>query len=436
MTLVPPQVIGGLGHIPPSEKINLACIGVGGKGTSDILGLYSTGQVNVVALCEIDWKRDGVDNLLEKFPEAKRYQDYRLLLGEMGDKIDAVSVSTPDHVHAPASMAAMKMGKHVFCQKPLTHNLYEARLMAQTAREKGVATLMGIQGHSGEGMRLIYEWIHQGAIGKVKEVRIWTDRPHWPQGVDRPTKEDPIPEGFAWNEWLGPAPYRPFVQGVYHPGVWRGWFDFGAGAMGDIGCHSFDAPFWVLNLGYPTSVEATSSPVFAETYPKWSTITYEFPSRGKMPPVRLMWYDGRKEENGQEVQNMPPRPDGLEEDRKLQENGQLYIGEDGAIMAGMYAESPRIIPEKRMKEFLESKPEKTLERSHGHYVEFVEACKGERPAGANFEYSGPLTEVVHLGNIAVRAQTKIEFDPKAMKITNCDSADALLKRTYREGWTL
>lgn len=422
--------------VPPSEKINVAAIGIGGKGMSDIMGMMNTGEVNLVALCDVDFREGRHKETLAMYPDIPRYQDFRIMLDEMDREIDAVTISTPDHIHAPAAMSAMSRGMHVFCQKPLTHNIMEARLLTETARKMNVATQMGIQGHASLGIRRIYEWVRQNAVGEIREIHVWTNRPGWPQGIHRPLTEDPVPEGLDWNVWLGPAQERPYADGTYHPGRWRGWFDFGAGALGDIGCHSLDAPFWSLDLGYPTRVSAETAPLTEETYPKWSIVTYEFPARGDWPAVKLVWRDGKKEVDGKEEQNMPPRPEMLEEGRSLQDNGQLYFGENAAIMCGMYAESPRVIPESAMSEFLATNPDRFMEKSMGPYMEFVRACKGGEPAGACFDYAGPLTEIVHLGNLAIRSQESIEFDPVSMKVTNVSRANQFLCREYREGWKI
>jgi len=436
VTVVKPEVVGGPGTIPPSEKLNYAAIGCGGKGSSDIRGIVNTGMVNLVALCDIDWRNAPFNKVVKEHPDVPRYFDFRVMFDELGDKIDAVSISTPDHTHAAATMAALKRDIHVFCQKPLTHNIKEARLVTEEARKRGLGTLMGIQGHASEGIRLVREWIEQGALGQVREVHVWTNRPVWAQGMDRPEGEDPVPKDLSWENWLGPAPLRPYKTGIYHRFSWRGWYDFGCGAIGDIACHSLDAPFWALKLGYPTSVVAESEPLKPETFPRWSKITFEFPARGDLAPVKLVWFDGKKIVDGKEVQNKPPRPECLEEGRNMGDNGQLFYGDDGALMCGMYAGSPRLIPETKMKDFLSTDPKKYLDRSPGHYKEFVQAAKGESKAGANFDYAGPLTELAHLGNVALRSQTKIEFDPVSMKVTNCEEPNQFIGREYREGWTL
>jgi len=434
--VVQPEVLGGPDHVAPSEKINYAAIGCGGKGQGDINGILATGMVNLVGLCDIDWRNAAVHSIVKEHPNVPRYFDYRVMLDELGDKIDALSISTPDHTHAVATMAALKRDIHVFCQKPLTHNLLEARKVTEEARKRKIATQMGIQGHASEGIRLVREWIEQGAIGQVREIHIWTNRPIWPQGMERPEGEDPVPADLSWQDWLGPATFRPYKMGIYHRFNWRGWYDFGCGAIGDIACHSLDAAFWALKLGYPSSVMAESEDLNPESFPRWSKITFEFPARGDLAPVKLVWFDGKRIVDGEEVQNMPPRPECLEEGRTLENNGQIYYGDDGVLKCGMYADSPRLIPETKMRDFLASDPKKYLDRSPGHYLEFVKACKGEGEAGAHFGYAGPLTELGHLGNIALRSQNRIEFDPVAIKVTQGGDANRFLSREYRDGWSL
>ncbi|MFB0524236.1 MAG: Gfo/Idh/MocA family protein, partial [Phycisphaerae bacterium] len=307
-TILPRHVLGGPGRNPPSEKLNIAGIGVGGRGSNDLEALSSE---NIVALCDVD--ADRAKATFKKYPRAKRYKDFRKMLEKEDKNIDAVVIATPDHVHAVAAIMAMKMGKHIYCEKPMAHTIYEAREMTRVARETGVVTQMGNQGHGGEGLRLTYEFIHDGAIGKVHEVHVWSDRaglrPNgtiwWPQGVDRPKDTPSVPQSLDWDLWLGPAPWRPY-HSAYVPFAWRGWFDFGCGALGDMAVHNADPAFFCLDLDAPTAVEAESSPVNNETFPKWSIITYYFPAKGSRPPVKLVWYDGGK---------LPPRPPELEEQR-------------------------------------------------------------------------------------------------------------------------
>lgn len=428
-TVVPRHVVAGSGNAAPSEKINIAGVGIGGQGGHDIDQLNSQ---NIVALCDVDWRHAA--GTFGRYPNARKYKDFREMLDKEDKNIDGVVVGTPDHLHAIVSMAAIKRGKHVYCEKPLTHTVREAKLLADAAREAKVATQMGNQGQASEETRLLCETIWDGAIGQVREVHVWTDRPlngidkwYWPQGVDRPKGQDQIPETLDWDLWLGPAPQRPYVKGVYNPFVWRGWWDYGTGALGDIGCHSMDPVFRALKLGYPTSVEATCTLVNNETYPVASRVTYEFPARGDLAPVTLHWYDGGMK---------PPRPAELEDGRKWDTNGQLYIGDKGKMLGC------RLIPEARQKEY--GKPPQKLERSIGHYMEWVVACKGGKPAGSNFpDHAGLLAQVVLMGNVALRPalkdkmlSTKLFWDAKEFKFTNIPEANQYLTKEYRQGWAI
>jgi len=428
-TIVPRHVLGGAGQTPPSEKLNIAGVGIGGQGGADLRAL---GSQNIVALCDVDWQHAA--GTFKRYPQAKQYKNFREMLDKEDKNIEGVVVATPDHLHAIVSMAAIKRGKHVYCEKPLTHTVFEAKALAEAAREHKVATQMGNQGQAGEEVRLLCETIWDGAIGQVREVHVWTDRPlhgtnewYWPQGVDRPKDTPPVPETLDWDLWLGPAPTRPYNP-AYLPFIWRGWWDFGTGALGDIGCHSLDPVFRALKLGYPTSVEACCTLVNNETYPVASRVTYEFPARGDLAPVKLHWYDGGMK---------PPRPPELEDGRRWDTNGALYIGDKGKMLGG------RLIPESRQKEY--GKPPQKLERSPGHYQEWVNACKGGKPAGSNFpDHAGLLAQVVLLGNVALRPAlkaekflgTKLLWDAKEFKFTNVPEANQYLTKEYREGWGL
>ena len=428
-TIVPRHVLGGAGQTPPSEKLNIAGVGIGGQGGADLRAL---GSQNIVALCDVDWQHAA--GVFKRYPQAKQYKNFREMLDKEDKNIEGVVVATPDHLHAIVSMAAIKRGKHVYCEKPLTHTVFEAKALAEAAREHKVATQMGNQGQAGEEVRLLCETIWDGAIGQVREVHVWTDRPlngvnavYWPQGVDRPKDTPPVPETLDWDLWLGPAPQRPYHP-AYLPFVWRGWWDFGTGALGDIGCHSLDPVFRALKLGYPASVEACCTLVNNETYPVASRVTYEFPARGDLAPVKLHWYDGGMK---------PPRPPELEDGRRWDTNGALYIGDKGKMLGG------RLIPESRQKEY--GKPPQKLERSPGHYQEWVNACKGGKPAGSNFpDHAGLLAQVVLLGNVALRPAlkaekflgTKLLWDAKEFKFTNVPEANQFLTKEYREGWAL
>ena len=337
----------------------------------------------------------------------------------------------------------MKMGKHVYVQKPLTHSVYEARLLTETARKYNVMTQMGNQGHSGEGIRLICEWIWDGAIGNVHEVHAWTNRPVWPQGIemDRPTDIGPVPENMDWDLWLGPAAERPFNP-AYHPAKWRAWWDFGTGSLGDMGCHILDPAFWALKLKYPKSVEGCTSTYWHgffqktepknEVYPRCSIVRMKFPEREGMPAVKLNWYDGGM---------IPPRPEELEPGRKMGDNdgGLLFMGDKGVLMTGCYGQGPRLIPETKMREY--TMPEKTIPRIPGdvggHEQNWIRSCKDGKPSSSNFDYSGPLSEMVLMGNLAVRHPNKqLLWDGENMTVTNDIAANEYVKRIYREGWSL
>jgi len=428
ITIVPSHVLGGPKRTPPSEKLNIAGIGVGGMGKSNLRQLESE---NVVALCDVD--HDYAAETFKRYPKAKVHTDFRKMLDEHKD-IDAVVIATPDHTHAVISMEAMRRGKHVYCQKPLTHDVYESRMLEKAACQTGVVTQMGIQGHSMEGARLICEWIWDGAIGDVHQVDAWCSLSYYPFGHTwwsskwsrRPAETPPVPSTLDWDLWLGPAPDRPYHP-AYHPGVWRCWWDFGCGMMGDRGAHTLDPVFWALKLGHPTSVEATSLDLNPDTHPVASIVTYRFPARGTLPPVKLTWYDGLR----------PPRPLELEDGRRMGnvEGGALFNGTKGKLMAGVYGEGPRLIPESRMKEY--EQPPKTIPRVKGsHEQDWADACKTGRLPGANLQYSGLLTEVCLLGNVARRVDTRIEWDPVNMKVTNVPEANKYIRTQYREGWTL
>jgi predicted dehydrogenase len=427
-TIVPRHVLGGAGNIAPSEKLNIAGIGVGGMGKSNMMQLESE---NIVALCDVD--HEYAAETFKRYPKAKVYTDFRKMLDKQSD-IDAVMIATPDHTHAVIAAEAMRRKKHVYCQKPLTHDVYESRMLTKMAKETGVTTQMGIQGHSMEGGRLICEWIWDGAIGKVTEVDAWCSLSYYPFGHEwwsskwsrRPKETPPVPATLDWDLWLGPAPERPYHP-AYHPGVWRCWWDFGCGMMGDRGAHTLDPVFWALKLGHPTSVEATSLDLNPDTHPVASIVTYQFPARGDLPPVKLTWYDGLR----------PPRPAELEDGRQMGnvEGGSLFKGSEGKLVAGVYGEDPRLIPESRMKAY--KTPEKTIPRVEGsHEQDWIRACKSGGRAGADFEYSGLLTEVCLLGNVARRVDARIEWDAENMKVTNLPEANKYIRTQYREGWSL
>jgi predicted dehydrogenase len=477
----------------PNEKLNFACIGIGGKGSSDADHVGSLG--NVVALCDID--DTFLDRKAEQFPKAKKYHDFRKMLDEMGKEIDAVTVGTPDHTHAVASIAAMKMGKHVYCQKPLTHSVYEARMMRETAEKHKVATQMGNQGTASDGLRTAVEVIRSGAIGPVHEVHVWTNRPaiYWVQGADAILKvsaarsaalaalhgltpsdlhRPSVPKHVHWDLFLGPAAARPYDP-IYHPFHWRGWWDFGTGALGDMACHTANMAFMALKLGYPTSVEAQSGEINPETYPNWAQIAFHFPARDEAPPATLYWYEGSHD--GRRV--LPPtevasrrggrRGGGgrggqrqlgndshlarwlekngrlLPEGHTLSDSGSLLVGDKGILFSpNDYGESFTLLPEKDFAGY--QRPPKTLPRNStqngrgdtdfNQKAEWVAAIRGGRPAMSNFNYAALLTETILLGNVAMRVGKKLEWDGPNMQVTNCPEAEKYIKPEFRHGWTL
>jgi predicted dehydrogenase len=411
--------------IAPGAKIRIAQIGCGGKGFSDI-AVHA--DEDVVALCDIEWDLPQVQELFKKFPNAKRYRDFRKMLTEMDDQIDAVCISTPDHMHFLPTYMAILLGKHVYVQKPLTQTVGEARELLRLARMNGVVTQMGNQGHAGEGCRLVKEWIDAGILGQVREAHIWTNRPVWPQGMAEWPAEEPVPAGVDWEGFLGRAPQRPFSRAI-HPFKWRGFRDYGCGALGDMACHIMDAAFWGLRLGAPERVELTSiegaSPV---AFPKSAVVTYYFPARGAMAPLKLTWYEGGK------------RPPALPQmaGRELAKGGQLLVGDSATVYDGNdYCNSPRIVPETRWQELRPSLPPRTIPRVPGGdpHKEWTAAIRANNPqgCGSNFEYSVPFTETVCLGTLAILVGKSFTWDAKAMK-TNLPEANELLYPTYRKGW--
>jgi hypothetical protein len=427
--IVPRHVLGGAGQTPPSGKLNIAVIGLGGMGSKNVL---ACGNENIVALCDVD--HSFAAKSFKAFPQAAIYKDYRVMLAKQKD-IDAVLIATPDHTHAVIAMAAMQAGKHVFCQKPLTHDIYESRMLAKAAKDAGVVTQMGIQGHSQEGLRLICEWIWAGAIGTVREVDAWCGLSYSPHGhawwssplSDRPKEGLVVPAGLDWELWLGPAPERPY-HSCYHPAVWRCWWDFGCGMMGDRGAHTLDSVFSALKLTAPTSIEGSGIVGGnAEVHPDKAVVVYQFPERDGFPPLKLTWYEGQQ----------PPRPQELEEGRNLdEEGGVLFKGDKGAILCGVYGNSPRLIPETAMQAY--QRPPKTLPRIKGsHEQNWIDAIKTGGKASADFSYSGPLTEIALLGNVAKRFPgQKLLWNNELMKVTNLDAANEWVRRPYRKGWSL
>jgi len=403
----------------PNEKIAMASVGIGGKGSSDSRDASRSGDM--VAICDVDTKR--LDGAANRYKGARKFTDFREMLEKMGDKIDAVTVSTPDHTHAPAALMAMRMGKHCFCQKPLTHSIYEARLLGQVAKEKGVATQMGNQGTAGAGLRKAAAVLQAGGLGTVSEVHVWTNRPIWPQGGPRPEPKD-VPDHLKWDLWIGPAPMRPYGPG-YHPFAWRGWWDFGTGALGDMACHTMNMPYMGLDLRDPTSVQAITSGHNKDSYPKWSIITYDFPANATRKALKMVWYDG-----GKRV------PEELLEGEKMSRSGCLVIGEKGKLYSGNdYGSGYKLLAGAE-------EPEVEFERSPGHFQEWVRAIKGGQPARSNFpDYATPLTETVLLGNLAVWTAAegegpKVQWDAKNLKSTNVEGLEEIVKPEYREGYVL
>lgn len=432
----------------PNSRLNIAGIGVSGRGGAHVA---SSLEENLVAAA------DPVESAIrhcmqraekhykdhdQKKPMPKAFSDYREMLDKMEKQIDAVFVATPDHHHAPASIRAIRAKKHVYCEKPLTHSIHEARVLAEAAREHGVATQMGNQGRAEEGWRRLCEMIWDGAVGNVKEVHVWTDRPGtpqrfwWPQGGTRPPGSDPIPSGLDWNVWLGPAPERPFLdkykegehkgRPVYQPFVWRGWWDFGTGALGDIGCHAMSGIFTALKIDYAEAVVLVrdSGDTTDEMYPRQSVICWDFPARHGMPPCRLFWYDGGE--------YPPPEVADLKPGEKYPSNGSVVVGDKGKMT---FYGSPRLIPESRMAEY--EMPAPSIPRCESnHFQEWVTACKGGRPAFSNFDHAGPLTEFVLLGNLAIRAGrgVKLKWDGAAMKCTSHPELNVHVDCHHRDGW--
>jgi predicted dehydrogenase len=427
-TIVPSRVLAQ----SPSEKLNIAGVGIGGMGQNNIRACETE---NIVALCDVDQKYAAP--VFKRYPKARKWTDFRKMLDEQKE-IDAVVVATPDHLHAVVAMTAMRRGKHVYVQKPLTRTVWEARMLTEAARKYKVKTQMGNQGHSSEEVRLICEWIQDGAIGDVREVHCWTNRPVWPQGIGRPTDTPPVPDTLDWDLWIGPSPMRPYNP-AYLPFNWRAWIDFGAGALGDMGCHVMDAAFWSLKLKYPVSVEASHSWEVKkmwtrfdnkETYPSAEVVHYQFPAREGMGAVKLHWYDGGI---------LPERPDDLEPGRKIPESGTIFVGDKGKLMCGTYSENPRIFPESKMRAY--KRPPKTIRRVKGgpggHEQDWISACKGGPAASSNFDYSGPFTETVVMGNLAVLNPDKVlDWDGENMRMTNDETANSYVRPKYREGWSL
>ncbi len=414
-----------------NDKLNIAFIGVGGRGRSNLAGL-APGN-NVVALCDVDDKQAA--EALGKHPGAKRFRDYRKMFDELGKSVDAVSISTPDHIHAVQAMEAIRRGLHVYCEKPLAHSVHEVRALMKAAHEKNVVTQLGNQGHSTDSIRKCVEWVRDGAIGRVKEIHASCNISHF-KGKDLPLLEQrpPVPEGIDWDLWLGPALDRPYNP-VYLPGKWRGWRAFGNGTIGDWICHVVDPSFWALDLGAPTSVEAVHLGEFdpvkhAETFPAAATIRFEFPEKGGRPAVPLTWYSGFDAEK-------KPRPQGMAEGKELPATGAVLLGEKGAIVHGSHgAGGVTLVPDAKMKEYKQPAP--SIPRVKDHHADFVQAIKEGRKAGSDFAlYGGPLTELAMIGIIAMNFPgRKLAWDGAAGRFTDCDDANQRLNPPYRKGWSL
>ncbi len=430
VTITPTPKLRPPRSIQRGANVRIAAMGFNNKGFGDV---RSFPDEEIVALCDVDWGLEKVQQTFRDFPNAKRYKDFRKMLLEMDDQIDALVVSTPDHMHFLPAYMAIAMGKHVFVQKPLTRTVWEARELRRLSEQNPkVCTQMGNQGHQGEGCRLVKEWIQAGVIGPVHEVHIWTNRPIWPQGWTKRPAPIPIPPGLDWELFLCRAPKRPYSD-AYHPHDWRGWAEFGAGALGDMGCHTMDAAFYALDLGDPISIQAEAPQAIGESFPPWSVITYEFPARGNMPPVKVTWSDGGK---------LPPRPKNLEPGRQLAKRGQYYLGEKGTIYDGQdYCNSPRIIPEAKMQELQPNLPPRTIRRPDplgNPHLAWIQAIRADDPEWANshFAYSARLTEFVVLGNLALHAPgRKILWVGAKMEVTNMPELNQFVKPTFRAGWT-
>ncbi len=457
-----------LGYHSPNNKLNIAAIGAGGKGHSDIANCETE---NIVAFADPDSVR--AQRMFTKYGKAPKYTDFRQMLDKEDRNIDAVTISTPDHMHGMAAMWAMERGKHVYCQKPLTRTIWEARKLTEASQKHGVATQMGNQGYSNDGTRQCAEIIAAGDIGNVTEVHAWTNRPIWPQGVSALPPEEAAPETMDWDSWLGISSQRPFST-AYAPFKWRGWYDFGCGALGDMACHILGAANWALQLGAPSSVECLSQEgKNSLTYPEKSVIRFDFPARGAMPAVTIYWYDGMK--GAPEIKGVPagehlgdypgprrrrqdaepnqwgrlprqPRggrlwPPSLEELQARvavspggSSNGSVFIGDKGVITTGTYGEMTRLVPEKLMADYIF--PEETYNRSPGHYQDWIRAAKGGDPSCSNFEVAGPFTEWILLGVLSLRFEGKLEWDSRQMKVTNVPAANELVKPETRKGWKI
>jgi predicted dehydrogenase len=423
-SVVPGSVLGLRGQASPNNKLNIGFIGVGGRGAANLQGL---GRESVVALCDVDTARAG--NAFQKYPAAKQFSDFRVMLDRIGKDLDVVCVSTPDHTHAVAALRAMQMGKHVYCEKPMAHSIAEVRALQGAARRHKVVTQLGNQGHSSDTIRNFCEWIWDGAIGKVHTIHAVSGAMHC--RVDQLpllTEKPPVPAGLNWDLWLGPALQRPYHP-MYLPGKWRGWMPFGSGAIGDWVCHVVDPVFWALDLGAPRSIIAEAKDYdpkkHADTFPPGTVITYEFAANAKRGPVKLVWFDGKER---------PPRPEEMEADEQVPKIGAVVIGDKGKIVYGSHgAGQHRLLPAARLEAY--QRPTKTIPRVKGHHEDFLAAVRSKGKPGSNFDYGGPLTELALLGIIATRLLgQKLEWDGPAMRFTNNTNANQLLNPPSRKDW--
>lgn len=443
-----PRHVLGRGFVAPSDKLNIAGIGAGGKGESDLFEFSKSPNVNIAYLCDVDERQIGTS--LKRFPNAKRYKDFREMLEKEHKSIDAVSVSTPDNIHAVAAISAMQLGKHVYVQKPMTHDIYEARMLTEAAHKYKVVTQMGNQGSSGDGVRLMREWYNSGIIGDATAIHVWTNRPVWPQGFGRPKGTDEVPKELDWDLWIGPAQMETYHK-EYVPFNWRGFWAFGTGALGDMGCHLIDPAFKTVGLGYPSEVECSEGAVFEkmwnasyypESCPVSSSIKLKFPGKDGKPDVALYWMDGGL---------APERPEELGPNEVMggdDGGGVIITGTKGKIMCGTYGSNPTILPTLKTKEI--NVPKTIARVPEGHYLQWVNACiagYGKNELSSSFDYAGPLTETILMGNLALRSylikgsngrgwpgRKKLLWDAKNMKITNFDEANQFVRREYRDGF--
>lgn len=449
VTILPRHVLGGVGFTAPSDMLNVASVGVGGMGGSDVSRFAASGKANIAYLCDVDTRRAA--DSVKKFPKAKFYKDFRDMLDKEHKHIDAVSVSTPDHQHAIVALAAMQLGKHVYVQKPLAHDVWEARVLTQAAKKYKVVTQMGNQGASGDGVRQMREWVDAGMIGDLKEIFCWTDRPVWPQGIQWPTQQAPVPQELDWDLWLGTAPKKDYVEKLI-PFNWRGWWDYGTGALGDMGCHNMEAPFSIYGLQYVKDVQATVGSVyvdefkrgyFPESCPPSSYAVMTFPKTDKTAgDVKLHWMDGGIQ---------PPRPDELGPNEAFGDggNGILFIGTKGKILADTYAANPRLLPTTVSYTTPKQKYARVKGGAGGHWAQWVEGCiagYGNMQMSSPFEIAGPLTEALLMANLAIRGSDlkvdnkypgrnlRLLWDNNNMRVTNFDEVNQFVKRNYRPGW--